>query len=413
MSAVRAVAYVAPYFLPATVRFLRAVVEQPGVRVGLISADPVGMLPADLRSKLAAHHLTPKGKALDPSAIAAGVRAMAPRLGGKPALLLGTLEQLQVPLAQVREALGIAGMGSRAATNFRDKSQMKDVLRAAGLPCARHRSVSSIDEGLAFGETVGYLAVVKPPDGAGGKATYRVRSRDEMRAALQRLGPRTGNLVQCEEFVQGEERTLEVISLAGRPVWWSACRYMPTPLAVIENPWIQWTITLPREEDDPSDPAVRKLGFQALQALGMQTGLSHMEWFRRADGSVAISEIGARPPGAQIVSLISYAHDFDLFKAWGQAVVFDTFAPRPRKYATGAGFLRGQGPGDRVTDIIGLDAAQQKMGSWVVETKLPRIGQRRSSSYEGEGYVLIRHPETAVVDQALAQLITSVQVRCA
>lgn len=408
----RTVAYVAPFFLPATVRFLRSVVEQQGVKVGLISADPVQMLPADLRQRLAAHHQTPKTGALSAKEILRGVQRLSPSLGGTPQLLLGTLEELQVPLAEVRSVLGIPGMRPRQATNFREKSEMKDALRAAGLPCARHRRVDSIEDGLEFGATVQFAAVVKPLDGAGGKATYRVRNQDEMRAALHRLSPRPGRPVQCEEFVLGEERTFEVITVAGQPVWWSACRYMPTPLAAIENPWIQWTVTLPREEDDPADAEVRALGFRALKALGMHSGLSHMEWFRRPDGSVAISEIGARPPGAQIVALNSYAHDFDLFKAWGRAVTFDSFTPRRRKYATGAAFLRGQGPGDRVTSIRGLDAAQKKMGEWVVETRLPRIGQHRSSSYEGEGYVIIRHPRTAVVDRSIGQLITTVQIRC-
>ena len=36
----------------------------------------------------------------------------------------------------------------------------------------------------------------------------------------------------------------------------------------------------------------------ALRALGLETGLTHMEWFRRADGSPIVSEVGARPPGA-------------------------------------------------------------------------------------------------------------------
>ncbi len=67
-----------------------------------------------------------------------GSRALATRFGGVDRLV-GALEQLQVPLARVREQLGIPGMGVEVATTFRDKARMKDVLRAAGLPCARHR----------------------------------------------------------------------------------------------------------------------------------------------------------------------------------------------------------------------------------------------------------------------------------
>ena len=53
------------------------------------------------------------------------VRALEGSLG-RPARLIGTLEELQVPLAVARERLGIAGLTPDAAANFRDKARMKD-----------------------------------------------------------------------------------------------------------------------------------------------------------------------------------------------------------------------------------------------------------------------------------------------
>jgi Biotin carboxylase len=84
------------------------------------------------------------------------------------------LEQLQVPLAQVREHLGIAGMDPVTANNFRDKAQMKTVLRAAGVPCARHKLAVGAADALEFAERVGFPLVVKPPAGAGAKSTFRL-----------------------------------------------------------------------------------------------------------------------------------------------------------------------------------------------------------------------------------------------
>ena len=84
------------------------------------------------------------------------------------------LEQLQVPLAQVREHLGIAGMDAATARNFRDKAQMKSVLRAAGVPCARHRLADSGGRSGGFAQEVGFPLVVKPPAGAGAKRTFRL-----------------------------------------------------------------------------------------------------------------------------------------------------------------------------------------------------------------------------------------------
>ena len=50
------------------------------------------------------------------------------------------------------------------------------------------------------------------------------------------------------------------------------------------------------------------------------------------------------------------------------------------------------------------------MGSLVVEVRLPRPGQPPTSGYEGEGYVVLRHPETAVVADALQRLVGMVRV---
>jgi hypothetical protein len=141
----------------------------------------------------------------------------------------------------------------------------------------------------------------------------------------------------------------------------------------------------------------------------MRTGLCHLEWFRRNDGSIAISEVAARPPGAQIMDLVSYAHDVDFDAAWARLMVFGTFEPPSRQYAAGIAFLRGQGQG-RVTAIHRVEQAAAEAGSLVVEARLPSIGQMPSGSYEGEGFIIVRHRETAVVEEALRRITTLVRV---
>lgn len=399
------VVFATPFLGFNTLRFIRAVVALPDVEVGLVTASPVDAVPADIAARVA-HYGIDDG--MDPSQIARGTRWLAERMGGCHRLL-GIFEQLQVPLGEVRDALGIFGMGAEAARNFRDKSRMKDVLRAAGLPCARHQLVARVDDALTFARAVGYPLIIKPPAGAGSVATHRVDSDDALRHAVAQMGITPGAPALCEEFMTGLERSFEVISVAGQPVWHSLTYYDPPPIEVVANPWIQWTVCLPREVDDPPFDDVRRAGFAALRALGMGTGLSHMEWFRRPDGTLAISEIAARPPGAQIMRLMSFATGEDFYTRWARLMVHDDFAPVERKYAVGAAFLRGQGQG-RVKALRGLEAAQARVAGLVVEAQLPPRGMHPTGSYEGEGYVIVRHPETAVVQQALRDLINHVRV---
>jgi biotin carboxylase len=357
------VIFAAPYFTENATRFIQATVGQPGVRVAVISQDPQEHLAQHLRDRIAAHWRVED--VLDTEQLVHAARVLSGHFGPIHRLY-GAYEQLQVPLAEARELLGVEGMSAEAARNFRDKSRMKNVLREAGVPGA-------------FGE------------------------------ALSISAPSPSQPVLIEEFITGEEHSLETISIGGRAVWHSLTHYYPTPLEVLRNPWIQWSLLLPREIDGPQYDDIREAAGAALTALGMDTGLTHMEWFRRRDGSVAISEVGARPPGAQITTLVSRAHDIDFLHAWARVMIYGEFDLPERRYAAGAAFLRGQGSG-RVVAIHGLEQAGREVGELVTDVQLPEVGQTPTGSYEGEGYILLRHPETEVVKEALLRLISIVRV---
>jgi biotin carboxylase len=400
------VIFAAPYFTDNAHRFIEATVSQPGVRVAVISQEPLEHLAQPLRDRIVGHWKVED--ILNPVQLAHAARTLSEHFGPIHRLY-GAYEQLQVPLAEARAMLGVEGMSAEAAHNFRDKSRMKNVLREAGVPCARHRLAHDEAEGRGFVEEVGFPLVLKPPAGAGAQATFRVDDNEAFAEALRISAPTPGQPVLIEEFITGEEHSLETISVGGRAVWHSLTHYYPTPLEVIRNPWIQWCLLLPREIDGPQYDDIREAAGRALEALGMDTGLTHMEWFRRRDGSVAISEVGARPPGAQITTLVSRANDIDFLHAWARVMIYGEFEPPERRYAAGAAFLRGQGSG-RVVAIHGLEQAGRELGELVTDVKLPEVGQTPTGSYEGEGYVLLRHPETEVVKQALQHLISIIRV---
>ena len=186
----------------------------------------------------------------------------------------------------------------------------------------------------AFVEEVGLPVILKPRDGAGSIGTHRATTKAELEQALSRFVPE-----MVEEMMVGKERSFETASIRGVPQWDSHTRYDPAPLVVLENPWIQWCVILPREEETSDTQAIRPVAHAALKVLGMHTGISHMEWFRRNDGSVAVSEVGARPPGAQIVTLNSWAHEVDVYRKWAELVALDRWSMPPRKYAVAAAFF--------------------------------------------------------------------------
>jgi hypothetical protein len=399
-------AFVAPFLLPATARFVATAAKLPDVSLAVITAEPVERLPPDLKQHLDGHWRV--DDPLDPRQLVEAVRGLSQQFGPVERLV-GALEQLQVPMAYVREHLGIDGMDTQTALNVRDKSRMKTVLRAAGIPCARHQLVTNASEAFAFAEAVGFPLVAKPPAGAGAQATYRLDDVSALRGWLGALPPHSDAPGLLEEFLTGEEHTFDSVTVGGRTVFSSIADYLPTPLEVLRQPWIQWTVVLPRELDDPRYDGIWEIGPAALRALGVRDALTHMEWFRRPDGSVAVSEVAARPPGAQITSMLGYVHDVDFYRIWAELVILGRFDPPERRYAAGTAYLRGQGRG-RVASVRGVDELQRELGQLVVEARLPEVGQPASSGYEGEGYVIVRDPDTDVVRNALHRIISGIRV---
>jgi len=394
--------FAAPVLSENAARVIAAAGRLEGVRLGVVTQDPIEKLPEPLRGGVAQHWRV--ADVLDLDQLAGAVEAVTERLGGVDRLF-AAYEQLQVPIALVRERFGVEGMSADAARNFRDKARMKELFDAAGLPCARHARVTSAAEAWRFAEANGYPVVVKPLEGAGARSTFRVDTAEQLADAL-RLAPPP---LLIEEHIVGDEHSFEGVMVDGRLVWHSLTHYRPTPLEVLRNGWIQWCIHLPRETGAPGYDDIRAAAARALEILGMETGLCHLEWFRRRDGSIAISEVAARPPGAQIMELVSYAHDIDFDAAWVRLMILGTFEPVVPQWSTGIAFLRGQGEG-RVKAVHRVEEAAVAAGSLVIEARLPSIGQSPSGSYEGEGFIILRDRETAVVGRGLETIINLIHV---
>ena len=406
----RHVVFIAPRFLETTNRYVAAFAQLDGITLSLVSSDPAEAIPAGVRDRVTGHYRV--DDCLDAAQLTVAVRALAGEFG-RVDRLCGVLEELQLPMAEVRDALGIEGLSAATARNFRDKDRMKTVLRSAGVPVARSMLAHSRAEIAAFVERVGLPVIVKPQAGLGSRGTTRVETTEDL-AALPAVAT-----MQVEEFVRAREHTCETVTIRGVPVWRSGTRYFPSPLEVLETPWIQYSVLLPREVDEPwtsfhptNAAALAALfGEQAKTAAG--TALTHMEWFLREDGTSLVNEVGARPPGVHIMPLMGLAHGTDLFADWARLVALDELTPKPRIMAAGSCFFRGQGAGPRVVSVSGVERAIEACGDALVEMRTPKVGQPRASGYEGEGWAIVTHPTTEGLKQALRALIENIQVRYA
>ncbi|MFL5260860.1 MAG: acetyl-CoA carboxylase biotin carboxylase subunit family protein [Anaeromyxobacteraceae bacterium] len=403
----RNVIFVAPFPSDVTMRFVRAASRHPDVRLlGIVHTPPSG---ADENVYQDLVRVTDPLSAKDILDATAVLKAR----HGQPDRIIGILEALMVQLAEARAAFGVPGTPPKVADLFRDKARMKAALARAGLPVARSRLLRNQAEARAFADLVGFPIVVKPPAGMGAKSTWRVESVPELLRAVQGMAAGVGQPVLAEEFLRGREFSFETITVGGEPRVESVSHYLPTCLEVLENPWIQWTCLLPRDISGPEYEPPRRMARGAIAALGLEDGMTHMEWFQRPDGTTVIGEIAQRPPGANITLMTGLAHDVDPYRAWIRAVVDGAFdGPWERKYAVGCAFLRGMGRG-RVAGLSGVHEVHEAIGKLVAEARLPTLGAPKSDGYEGDGYVVVKDPSTDVVRRALKLVIENVKVHYA
>jgi hypothetical protein len=402
----RPIVFAAPFPLETTLRFARALAKIPNVKLLGVMQDPPPAEDARLFADLV--RVT---DALSSRDLIEAIELLSKR-HGRPVRILGILEALQVQLAEARAYFGIEGTDPNTADLFRDKARMKDALRAAGLPCARHKLLTGARDAEVFAAEVGFPMVLKPPAGMGAKVTFRVTSLEHLLSALGGIGVNAERPMLAEEFLRGREYSFETITVGGEVLFHSISEYLPSPLEVLENPWIQWVCLLPRELGSEFDD-IREVAVRTVKTLGLKSGFTHMEWFRRSDGSLAIGEIAQRPPGANITRMTGLAHDFDPYYAWARAVVDDAFdGPYERRWAVGCAFLRGMGHG-RIARVEHVHEAHERVRQWVVEASLPKIGAPKSDSYEGDGYAILRDRDTETVRRALKALIETVRVHYA
>jgi formate-dependent phosphoribosylglycinamide formyltransferase (GAR transformylase) len=397
-----------PKFTDHTIRITERAVALPDVQVALVTATPFEDLQADLREKVVGHWRVGLWDMLEANTMAWAVTELSKRHGPVDAVF-SPQEHCQGACAVVREWMGISGMSAEATKNFRDKQRMKDLLRAAGIPCAKSRRVCAEGDAWDFVNEIGLPVVIKPVEGAASAVTFRVDTPDQMRHAMAELRPSPDRQAIIEEFIIGQEHSIDTFTVRGEPVFHTITDYYPSCLEVMRNDWIQWNVVLPKDVEDPKNDDIRDVAFRTLEVLGMDSGMSHLEWFRKPDGSIRVSEVGARPPGAQFTQLVSYHADFDSITAWLKLMLYHEFDVPQRRYSTAIAYLRGQGNGT-VKAVHGFEQMKKDLGSMICLMHEPKPGDPKGSNYEGEGYVIVRHPDAEVAREAVKRVVTSVKI---
>jgi formate-dependent phosphoribosylglycinamide formyltransferase (GAR transformylase) len=401
------VLFLSPAYPPEMHQFTRGLAEV-GARVLGVGDTPRESLPASLRGHLADYLVVPSmGDEADTE------RRIVAWLGGRqPDRIEGIWEPVTMMAARLRERLGVGGMSVDRVRGFRDKPLMRERVAAAGLRVPRTARVRSRDEVWAMAETIGFPLILKPVDGAGSADTWRVDGPEQLDQVLGRIGHLSE--ASCEEFIQGDEYTYETLCVDGHPVYESVCRYEPNTLVARQNEWISAIIQTMRDMGSPTIAPGIALGRAVLQALGMGTGFTHMEWFLHPDGTAVFGEIACRPPGANMVDLMNYTEDLDLYRGWARIASGQPFGEVvTRPWSAAIVFKRAVGKG-RILAHDGLREFVARHHPSIARIDLLPIGAPRrdwKQTFLSDGNLVVRHPDQAEATEIAREAAARIRLR--
>src|SRR5499425_3199190 len=286
------VVFVEPFFPNNQRQFARALAEAGAMVIG-IGEYPTDALDDQLKGWL--DHYERVSSVTDVPAMTAAVRWVQDKLWVDR--LEATIEAHTLPAAQVREACTIPGTSVQTAWLCRDKPSMKQVLREAGVPTAASAAVGSAAEARAFAGQIGFPLILKPRSGAGALDTMRADDPASLDHALGIFGGQGADSIAVEEFVEGHEGFYDTITIGGQVALDFVSHYYPNVLDAMRTRWISpQFIATNRIDRVSSYDEIKTMGQKVIDALGIGTSATHMEWFFGPKG-LKFSEIGCRPPG--------------------------------------------------------------------------------------------------------------------
>ena len=227
--------------------------------------------------------------------------------------------------AQLRTDFNITtGAQNDFIERIKFKSKMKESYRAAGVPVARHHMVCTIDAARAFIRTVGYPVIVKPDNGCGAEATYKLKNEDDLQNFFAHL-PAIPYIM--EEYINGTIVSFDGVADSHCVPLFYTSNVFPTPLLDIvsqKGDLAYWT-----QKSVPA--ALKDVGFRTIKAFGAKSRFFHCEFFQLNEdkpglgkkGDYVALEVNMRPAGGYTPDMINFANSVDCYQIWADMVCYD------------------------------------------------------------------------------------------
>lgn len=190
----------------------------------------------------------------------------------------------------------------------RNKFQMRQALDAHDIPHCRYRFARGKEEIAQAVREIGMPCIVKPVAGEASMGVARLEDEADLEHALARVGEDDVRLgVMVEEFLTGQEFSVEAISDAGRHHLIAITKKYKDATSFVEIGHV-----VPAPLDKETKETIEAYVGRVLTALGFRNSTSHTELILTHQGP-RIVETHTRLGGDRIIDLVEHATGIDLY----------------------------------------------------------------------------------------------------
>ena len=223
-------------------------------------------------------------------------------------------DPMVVHAAVLARVLETRGMKIDVAINFRDKVIQKRRIAEAGIATPRAIGVDDLSKALEHLDGTRFPVVLKPVAAMMASGFKFVPTVDALAETLDQAASADGPVNYIlEEFVDGDEWHCDGFVEGGELGLLSVSEYAQPAREAISGE-TKRAVTLDPKRQAWAYELATPLVMDSLRALGMETGVFHLEVFLRPDGTLAFGECAARAGGAIIVPTVCRKFGIDLHR---------------------------------------------------------------------------------------------------
>jgi len=229
--------------------------------------------------------------------------------------------------AQLRTDFNItSGFQYEEMDRIKYKSKMKAYYTKAGIPVARYHMVDDLEGCREFLKKVGYPVVVKPDNGVGAVATYKLTNDDDLVAFINNYPKEVPYIM--EEFINAQVNSYDaIIDSKGEPIFETGNVTLSNLMEVVNT--LDNSLYFIHKEL-PED--TRAAGRATVKSFGVKSRFVHFEFFRLNEdheglgkkGEIIALEVNMRPCGGFTPDMINFAHSTNVYKIWADMIAYDS-----------------------------------------------------------------------------------------